>query len=254
MARCLARLLFNDEKSLVCIDGSEYKESHTLSNLIGSPLGYEGHETGGLLTDPLLNNPHQVVLLDEFEKFHEDVRRLFLQVFDRGTLTDRRGKRVDCTQALFIMTSNLGSDKLFEMCQDKELNGDEVGKVLKPILVENLSPELCNRFTAIVPFQPLKKEHLPSLAIVQLNRIRERLASQANIDLDWTPDLVKYFVSLDVDLRFGMRDFCRLVDSEVIKVLKRAGSLNDQRLQGAVTLSIKDNQFAVTLKKRHGIT
>ncbi|MFQ5729148.1 MAG: AAA family ATPase, partial [Waddliaceae bacterium] len=249
LAKNLAKLLFNDEKSLICIDGSEYKESHTLSNLIGSPLGYEGHDTGGLLTEPLLKNPHQIVLLDEFEKFHEDVRRLFLQVFDRGTLTDRRGKSVDCTHALFIMTSNIGSDKLFELCQHGELNVDEVGQVLKPILVESLSAELCNRFTGVVPFQPLKKEHLPDVVVVQLNRIKERLASQAHINLVWTPELVRHFVEMDVDLSFGMRDFCRHVDSEVVRVLKNAGCLNDRRLQGKVTLTFKDDQFGVKLLK-----
>jgi ATP-dependent Lon protease len=115
LAKMLAKQLFKDENAMLRLDGSEFRESHTTSRLIGAPPGYEGHEAGGQFTEALKKNPHRVVLFDEVEKAHEEVRMLFLQVFRDGILTDRRGFTVDCTKAIFILTSNLGSDIMFKL-------------------------------------------------------------------------------------------------------------------------------------------
>lgn len=238
LAKQLAKQLFHNEENLIILDGSEYKEDHTASNLVGAPRGYEGHDSGGMLTGPLLDNPYQVVLFDEFEKAHDDVRKLFLQVFDQGRLTDRRGKVADCTKALFIMTSNLGSKELFGADLDRDLDPSSLISEVTPILVEHLSPELCGRFTGIVPFQPIRAEILPQLVEVQLLRKKEILAAQTAIDLCWTQELVEHLTHVDVDLRFGARIFCNTVNEVVERVLKEAYTSRAQRLSGKVELTV----------------
>lgn len=238
LAKQLAKQLFHNEENLIILDGSEYKEDHTASNLVGAPRGYEGHDSGGMLTGPLLENPYQVVLFDEFEKAHDDVRKLFLQVFDQGRLTDRRGKVADCTKALFIMTSNLGSKELFGADLDRDLDPATLISEVTPILVENLSPELCGRFTGIVPFQPIRQEILPQLVEVQLLRKKQILAAQTAIDLCWTPELVEHLTHIDVDLRFGARIFCNTVNEAVERVLKEAFTSRAERLSGKVELVV----------------
>lgn len=245
LARRLVIQLYQNEKALVRIDGTEYQEAHSISRLIGAPPGYEGHDAGGQLTDALTKNPHIVVLIDEFEKAHTEVRKSFLQVFDAGRLTDGKGHTVDCTQALFIMTSNLGAKELFAACAEKELDYESVRQIIEPILIDKLSPELCNRFTAIVPFQPLKKEHFPEVIQVQLRRIAERLANQTEIQLSWTKDLIEYFIKKDLDTSLGMRDFCRSIDKQVTKELKNAMTARQQPFKGNVRLSVRKGKIII---------
>ncbi len=250
LAKQLAKQLFHNEGNVIILDGSEYKEEHTASNLVGAPRGYEGHDSGGMLTGPLIENPYQVVLFDEFEKAHDDVRKLFLQVFDQGRLTDRRGKIADCTKAIFIMTSNLGAQELFEGQQEVYNNPQQLTQRLKPILVDHLSPEMCGRLTAIVPFLPIRQEHLHKLAEVQLLRKRENLLKQTQIDLHWTPALVDHLTKIQVDLRFGARQFCDKVNEAIEKVLKDAMTQNHQRLKGKVTLSINaEGEFVIRVSR-----
>lgn len=249
LAKLLVRHLYQDEEAFVRIDGTEFQESHTISRLIGAPPGYEGHETGGQLTEALRRNRHLVVLFDEFEKAHNDVRRLFLQVFDNGRLTDGRGKTVDCTQALFIMTSNLGSKELFEQTAKEDMDPKAVLKTIDSILIENLSPELCNRFTAIVPFQSLKEIHVPGVIGVQLKRMAERLRTQRNIELTWTEELIKHFAACNFDPRLGMRNLCRFIDKSIVGALKDAFSEQQQAFKGKIRISVRDDELIVQMKK-----
>ena len=118
----MALQLFNQEEALIRVDMSEYMEKHRVSKLIGSPPGYIGYDEGGQLTEALRRRPYAVVLFDEIEKAHHDVFNILLQVFDDGRFTDSKGRVVNCKNALFIMTSNLGSDSLLEKLE----NSDEV--------------------------------------------------------------------------------------------------------------------------------
>ncbi len=245
LSKNIASFLFNDKNKFIRIDGSEYKESHTVSNLIGAPLGYEGNEIGGLLTEPLLQDPRKVVLIDELEKAHPDVQKLLLQILDSGTILDRRGKRVDCSQAIFIMTSNIGSDTLFDLAGERLTKEEEVLNVLNPLLVKAFSPELCNRFDAIVPFQPLTKKLLPKVAKVHLQRIKKRLQEQAAIELHWTQALVDHFAREDFDLRFGMRGFCRKIDNLMTSLIKDVVRSERERVKGKLIISVQDDELVV---------
>jgi len=231
----IARQLFHNNESLIILDGSEYKESHTTSCLIGAPSGYEGHESGGKLTTPLLQNPYRVVLFDEFEKAHDDVRKLFLQAFDRGCITDRRGKVADCTKALFLMTSNLGSEKQF-FAVNTEIGHVELIESLKPILIKKLSPELYGRFTEVVPFMPLTKKDRPRLAEVQLKKIKAYQQQQNTFDLSWTSETIKILAMTEADLRLGGRNFCKKVAARIESALKKLIVANGAPLKGVVTI------------------
>ncbi len=120
LSKLLAKYLYQDNNAFIRLDGSEYKEEMSFTKLIGAPPGYEGHDAGGQLTEALKKNRNRVVLVDEFEKMHDNARKIFLQVFDAGRLTDSRGFTVDCTETLFIMTTNLGSETLYEACSERE--------------------------------------------------------------------------------------------------------------------------------------
>lgn len=249
LAKSLAKFLFNDESKLITINGSEYIEDHTVSNLIGSPKGYEGNESGGLLTEPLKKDPHQVVLLDEFEKAHPNVQKLFLQVFDGAPLIDRKGDRVDCSEALFIMTSNVGSQALSEAASRGGMSPESVAEMLVPLLKKEFSPELVGRFKrGIVPFQPLNKDIMPEVAKVKLRSIKNRLQ---NIDFTWTDDLVNFFAGAEVDLGLGMRDFCNMIDETVINLIKDAMLQSKQRISGKLELTYlcDKEQFGMSVKK-----
>lgn len=250
LAKQLARQLFQNEANMIILDGSEYKESHSASNLIGAPRGYEGYDSGGMLTGPLLENPYRVVLFDEFEKAHDEVRKLFLQVFEDGRLTDRRGKVADCSKALFLMTSNLGANDLFFKPETSKLSHADLISQLKPTLVEHLSAEMCGRFSGIVPFMPIEQKHLSELAKVRLLRIKENLSKQTQIELQWTPKLIKKLSSIEKDLRFGGRDFCKDVENLVTQSIKTATVNNKIRLKGKISLDVSTkNEIVVKIIK-----
>lgn len=242
-AKKLQKLLFREESGMLSLDGSEFSESHTISRLIGAPPGYQAHEQGGQLTEAMKLNPHRVVLFDEIEKAHPAVRMLLLQALDEGKITDGNGTTVYFPQSVFILTSNLGSDVLIKKCANKNLNPAEVKEAVLPLLMKELTPELCNRFTDIIPFTPLKEEHLPGVVDVQLKIIQTRLEKQTKIKLQWTDALAKHFQDLGFDSRFGMRKFCKDLDKTVTKFLQNCISEAGHALSGEVTLDFKNGKI-----------
>jgi len=158
LAKALAEFLFSSEESIIRLDMSEYMEKHSVSKLIGS-LRYVGYDEGGQLTEALRRKPYAVVLLDEVEKAHPDVFNILLQIFDDGRITDSKGRVVNCKNALFIMTSNLGSSELLRAMQsDSKLTQEELLEKINPILKSHFRPEFLNRLDDILPFSPLKEK------------------------------------------------------------------------------------------------
>lgn len=221
LAKALAELLFNQEEALVRIDMSEYMEKHSVSRLIGAPPGYVGYDEGGQLTEALRRRPYSVVLLDEVEKAHPDVFNILLQIFDDGRITDSKGRTVNCKNAIFIMTSNLGSQQLLEKLEKSEkLNKDDILQIVTPILKAHFRPEFLNRLDDILPFRPLRKEDMAKIVEIQLKEIRKRVHDR-EIELDWTPDLVKYLAEEGYDPVFGARPLKRLIQNAVLNQLSK---------------------------------
>lgn len=223
LAKALAEQLFNQEEAMIRLDMSEYMEKHTVAKLIGSPPGYVGYEEGGQLTEALRRRPYAVVLLDEIEKAHHDVFNIMLQIFDEGRLTDSKGRVVNCKNALFIMTSNLGSDILQEKMEKdpKNMTKEIILTLLEPIIRAHFRPEFLNRLDEILPFLPLRRDNMEKIAAIQLQLLVKRLA-QRDITLSWTEDVVEYLAEQGYDPVFGARPLKRLIQSEIVNMLSTA--------------------------------
>ena len=173
-ARALAEFLFDDERSMVRLDMSEYMEKHAVARMIGAPPGYVGYEEGGQLTEAVRRRPYSVILFDEIEKAHPDVFNILLQILDDGRLTDSKGRTVDFKNTVLIMTSNLGSREIQAVADDEK----QVREAVLEVLRENFKPEFLNRVDDIVIFHQLTREQIGDIIEIQLERLRRLLAER----------------------------------------------------------------------------
>ncbi|MCP4658495.1 MAG: type VI secretion system ATPase TssH, partial [bacterium] len=210
----LADLLFGGERFLNTINMSEYMEAHTVSRLIGSPPGYVGYGEGGVLTEAVRQRPYSVVLLDEVEKSHPDVMNLFYQVFDKGVLADGEGREIDFKNTVILMTSNLATDTIVEMCAE-EAEPDELVEAIRPELRDRFKPALLARMT-IVPFYPLAPEVLRRIVDLKLGKIVRRLEANARIALRTTPDLADWIAERCTVEETGARNIDQIIQGQVL--------------------------------------
>ncbi len=215
LTKALADQLFNTEDAIIRMDMSEYMEKHSVAKLIGSPPGYVGFEEGGQLTEALRRRPYSVVLFDEIEKAHPDVFNILLQIFDDGRLTDAKGRTVNCKNALFIMTSNLGSH---ELLSKGSATKEEILSILDPIIKGHFRPEFINRLDEILPFLPLQEKDMETIVHIQINQVKGRLADQG-IGLLVDPDLIQELAKKGYDPIFGARPLKRLIQKEIVNFL-----------------------------------
>jgi ATP-dependent Clp protease ATP-binding subunit ClpB len=223
LAKALAEQLFNQESALVRLDMSEYMEKHSVSRLIGAPPGYVGYDEGGQLTEALRRRPYAVVLLDEVEKAHRDVFNILLQIFDDGRITDSKGRVVNCKNALFIMTSNLGSHELLDTLESAP---DSMGKadlleILEPKVRSYFPPELINRMDEILPFLPLRERDMAGIVKIQLEQLKKRV-QERQISLSWSDEVVNYLAEEGYDITYGARPLKRLIQSTIVNTLSKA--------------------------------
>lgn len=218
LTKALADQLFNTEDAIIRMDMSEYMEKHAVAKLIGSPPGYVGFEEGGQLTEAIRRRPYSVVLFDEVEKAHPDVFNILLQIFDDGRLTDSKGRTVNCKNALFIMTSNLGSDQLLTSgAKTKE----EILTLLDPVIKHHFRPEFINRLDEILPFLPLQEMDMERIVRIQLADVEKRLADK-EISIEFEPAVVTLLAEQGYDPIFGARPLKRLIQQKVVNLLSNA--------------------------------
>jgi ATP-dependent Clp protease ATP-binding subunit ClpB len=217
LAKALAEYLFDDEKSLVRIDMSEYGEKHSVSRLVGAPPGYIGFEQGGQLTEAVRRRPYSVILLDEVEKAHSEVFDLLLQVLDDGRLTDGQGRTVDFRNVLLILTSNLGSQYLV----DPTLSWDEKTEAVNLLVRQQFKPEFINRLDDIVVFAPLTQEDLGQIVSLYIDRLEKRLVER-RLQLAVTPSARTWLAERGYDPIYGARPLRRLMQREIDDRLARA--------------------------------
>lgn len=250
LAKALAEQLFNQEEALIRLDMSEYMEKHSVAKLIGSPPGYVGYEEGGQLTEALRRRPYSVVLFDEIEKANHDVFNILLQIFDDGRITDSKGRTVNCKNALFIMTSNLGSDILLQKMEHarNRLNKDEIMAILEPVIKEHFRPEFINRLDDILPFLPLAKEDMKKIVDIQLERLRHRLQDR-QVTLTWTPQVDAYLAEEGYDPFFGARPLKRLIQQDVINLLATEILDGNIKPKSTVELQCKNKEISYVVKE-----
>jgi ATP-dependent Clp protease ATP-binding subunit ClpB len=236
LAKALAELLFDDEKAMVRLDMSEYMEKHSVSRLIGAPPGYVGYDEGGQLTEAVRRRPYAVILLDEIEKAHHDVYNILLQVLEDGRLTDNKGRVVDFKNAIIIMTSNVGSDLIQQNFEGVKTQKDvfaatETSKIqIMEELKSFLRPEFLNRIDEVIMFKPLLEEELVDIVSLQLQDLKERL-KEMDVDIDFTPEAIRWFAHEGYDPQFGARPLKRLINKELINKLSKM-ILADQVTKG----------------------
>ncbi len=217
LAKALAEVVFGDEDSLVRIDMSEYMERHTVARLVGAPPGYVGYEEGGQLTEAIRRRPYSVILLDEMEKAHQDVQNILLQVFDDGRLTDGKGRVVDFTNTIIIMTSNVGSDIIqrnLQLPERDRRSQQQLKEELMGILRRQFRPEFLNRIDEIIVFHALTKEEIAQIVGLQLVKVR-RMAHGQGVTLEWDDSLVDHLAEAGYQPEFGARELRRGIRAEV---------------------------------------
>jgi ATP-dependent Clp protease ATP-binding subunit ClpC len=239
LAKTIAELIFGDSNKMIRVDMSEYMEKHNLSRLIGSPPGYVGHDEGGQLTEKIKNNPFSVILFDEIEKAHKDVYNILLQIMDEGHLTDSFGRKVNFTNTIIIMTSNVGAKKVSEfggglgfVTSSSESQKEQIKKsIVEKSLKQQFNPEFLNRIDDIVLFNTLNKEDIKKIIEIELKKLENRL-SVKNYKISFDESVLNEIEKLNTMEEYGARPVKRIIQNLC------EDFLSDEILKG----NIKENQ------------
>jgi type VI secretion system protein VasG len=249
-ALALAEALYGGEQNVITINMSEFQEAHTVSTLKGAPPGYVGYGEGGILTEAVRRKPYSVVLLDEVEKAHSDVHEIFFQVFDKGVMEDGEGRSIDFKNTLILLTSNVGSDLIMNMCKDPDLMPEPEGmaKALREPQLGVFPAALLGRIVTI-PYFPLSDDMVKSITRLQLDRIKHRVETGQGIDFVYDDAVVDLVVSRCTELESGGR----MIDSILTNTLlpEISNKFLTHMLEGSpiskVEVTAKDGEFVYEL-------
>jgi len=248
-ALAVADLIFGGERFMTAINMTEYSSSMNVSRLIGSAPGLVGYGEGGVLTEAVRQRPYSVVLLDEMEKAHMDVNLLFMQVFDKGQLTDSEGRSADFKNTVIMMTSNEGSNMVMEMCGGGERPSlDEMRQAMQPILEQRFTPAFIGR-TTVIPFYPLSAAVLRKIVDLKMIKIRRRLRETYKLDLELTPAVGDEISGRCQQITIGARLINLIINETVLpeisrRVLELMGS---EAKYNKLVIDVKDGQFTYSL-------
>ena len=220
LARALAEALFDDEKSMIRIDMSEYMEKHSVSRLIGAPPGYVGYDEGGQLTEAVRRRPYAVVLFDEVEKAHPDVFNVLLQVLDDGRITDSQGRTVDFKNTIIILTSNLGSDIILDGIDGRGEISAEARGAVSALLRRSFRPEFLNRLDETVFYKPLSKDNIRGIIELLISDLDRRLREK-QLSISLTDEAKEYIIDSGYDPIYGARPLKRFMQSAVETLVAR---------------------------------
>ena len=245
LVKALTQFLFNDEKSLISLDMSEYSEKHNVARLFGAPPGYVGYEEGGQLTERVRRNPFSVVLFDEIEKAHPDVFDALLQILEEGRLTDGQGKSVDFKNTVVVMTTNLGSSEIstgslgFQASNDTNTEYTNMKNKVTKALKEALRPEFLNRVDEVLVFPHLKEAELLQIVDVFLNKLNDRLVGEG-LSLN-VSDKAKKKLAIDgYDKALGARPLRRVIQREIETPLSEAILFGKTAKTGVIEIDVND--------------
>jgi len=246
-ALALSELLYGGEENVITINMSEYQESHTVSGLKGSPPGYVGYGEGGVLTEAVRKRPYSVVLLDEVEKAHPDVMELFYQVFDKGTLEDGEGRRIDFKNTLIILTTNLGTDLIMKVCADEDTmpGAEGLRDMLRPELQKQFKPAFLGRLI-VVPYYPITDKNMRLIVKLKLDRIARRMRENRNIEFRYEDALIELVANRCTEVESGARNVDHILTNTLLPEVSRellARMAGGEQIK-ELSVSIRDGGFA----------
>ncbi|MCB1363797.1 MAG: type VI secretion system ATPase TssH [Rhodobacteraceae bacterium] len=246
-ALALAEVMYGGEHNVITINMSEYQEAHTVSSLKGAPPGYVGYGEGGVLTEAVRRKPYSVVLLDEVEKAHPDVHEIFFQVFDKGRMEDGEGRMIDFRNTLILLTSNVGSDLIMDLCSDPDLMPDPEGmaKALRDPLLKVFPAALLGRLVTI-PYYPLTPDMIAAITRLQLGRIERRVTDSHGVPFGYSDAVVDTIVQRCQELESGGRMIDAIVTNTMLpdisaEFLRR---MMEGREVRRVAIDVADGEFA----------
>jgi len=247
LARSLACFMFGEEEALIQIDMSEYMEKHNVSRLVGAPPGYVGYEEGGQLTERIRRRPYSVVLFDEIEKAHAEVFNMLLQIMEDGRLTDSFGRRVDFSNSVLIMTSNIGADVIKNSAglgfrtRSEDADYETMKKQLMDEVEKHFRPEFLNRVDDVIVFRSLTREDLREIVRLELDKVRERLDAQ-DMELVVKKDAVDLLIEKGYNPEFGARPLRRAVERYLEDPLSER-ILAGKFKEGCIVVDVEDGDL-----------
>ena len=255
LAKVLAKELFDSEDTLVRIDMSEYMEKFAISRLVGAPPGYVGYEEGGQLTEKIRRKPYAVVLLDEIEKAHPDVFNMLLQVLDDGFLTDSLGRKIDFSNTIIIMTSNIGARKLkdfgsgvgFGTAAQKSQEASNARSVIENALKKAFAPEFLNRIDDVVVFNNLEKEDIDRIIDIELAKLLERI-SELGYTLNLSKKAKRFIADKGFDKQYGARPLKRAIQKYIEDALAEEIIKSNVHEGDTITLDVGKDDSKLDVK------
>jgi type VI secretion system protein VasG len=246
-ALALGEALYGGEDHVITINMSEFQEAHTVSTLKGAPPGYVGYERGGVLTEAVRRRPYSVVLLDEVEKAHPDVHEMFYQVFDKGWMEDSDGRYIDFKNTVILLTSNVGTDLIANLCKDPALRpeSEALARAVRDPLRKIFPPALLGRLV-VVPYYPLPDEILGDIVRLQFDRIVRRIREHHKVPLTYDDAVVKLVVSRCTEVESGGRMIDAILTNTVLPRISEEylTRMVEGRPLGAITLGVTNGDFS----------
>ncbi|KAL9033073.1 MAG: hypothetical protein Q9214_007684, partial [Letrouitia sp. 1 TL-2023] len=253
LTKALAEFLFDDAKSMIRFDMSEYQERHSLSRMIGAPPGYVGHDAGGQLTEALRRRPFSILLFDEVEKAAKEVLTVLLQLMDDGRITDGQGRIVDARNCIVVMTSNLGAEYLARQNAPDGRIDPTTKEMVMTSLRNYFLPEFLNRISSIVIFNRLTRREIRKIVDIRIEDIQKRLSqNDRKVTIYCDNDVKDFLGSAGYSPAYGARPLARLIEKEVLNrlaVLILRGSIKDGEVARVV---LEDGR--ITVLANHGDT
>jgi len=244
LSKALASQLFDSDDAMVRIDMSEYMEKHAVSRLIGAPPGYVGFEEGGQLTEAVRRRPYAVILFDEVEKAHPDVFNVMLQILDDGRVTDSQGRTVDFSNAVLILTSNIGSQSILDLGGDDSRHA-EMERRVNDALRGHFRPEFLNRLDETIIFHSLRAEELRQIVELQVARLARRLEDR-KIGLQLEPEALDRLAASGYDPVYGARPLKRAIQRELETPIAKAILAGRFQAGDTIHISVADGQLKVS--------
>ncbi len=244
LAKALAEALFDDEKSMIRIDMSEYMEKYSVSRLIGAPPGYVGYDEGGQLTEAVRRRPYAVILFDEVEKAHPDVFNVLLQVLDDGRITDSQGRTVDFKNTVIILTSNLGSGMILDGITEDGDIGESAREGVSALLRQSFRPEFLNRLDEIVFYKPLTRDNIRAVVDLLVRDLDKRLKDK-QLHIEVTEAAREHIISSAYDPVYGARPLKRFIQSKIETLIAKAIISGKAAAEDTLTVDFDGSKLTV---------